>query len=579
MRFHRGSTFRDAIKEYTKRRRTAKAGPLELRRLISILVNICNAVSYAHSKGIVHRDLKPENVVLGNFGETILLDWGLAKFIREDDPKPEVLPQVEAESILATQEGIISGTPAYMAEEQANGRNNRINERTDVYGLGAILFEILTGKPPHGEGNIEEVLNRAKAGVTPSPRSFEPSMPTPLVAVCRKALARSQSKRYGGAVEFAEDIDCWLADEPVSAYRYPFLTRVVRWVKRHQSWVLAATASLVVITIVLSMTAMKLEGMADDERVLRRKGMHRSAMFAARSVGSEIELRYRILETAATSNELMELLSTLNHAETVADNDSRKKLQTWISKKFHEHSKTTRATSWFVTSNKGIQLARQPFSQNTLAQDFAFRDYFHGKGQDLGEDSVDLKPIREAHRSNIFKSQATQNFMVAFSVPVWSITKNGNNGDVIGVLAMTVELGRFGVLQIGVEDQQITVLIDTQPDATGKNGLVLHHPKFMKSQNSHSYYLKQDLVNQLLQLRSESLDYDNKLTKLSWEAQLSREYFSQHNNHSTEYRDPILGNDAGNCLAAFEPVFLKGRPDQIKDTGWVVIVHERPDPE
>jgi len=155
MRFVRGRTLREAVAAYHQKRERRELGALDLRELLTAFIGVCNAIAYAHSKGFVHRDLKPANVVLGEFGEVMVLDWGLAKEVGST-------PEVPTESLAAshrrastdsgsqTLEGQILGTPAYMAPEQADGRLSDIDARTDVYGLGAILYEVLTGKPPFG---------------------------------------------------------------------------------------------------------------------------------------------------------------------------------------------------------------------------------------------------------------------------------------------------------------------------------------------------------------------------------------------------------------------------------------------
>ena len=152
MRFLRGNTLRVAIAEYHRQRRDGESVAREFRRLLNAFVSVCHAVAYAHFRGVVHRDLKPENVVLGDFGQVVLLDWGLAKLLSEDGVEAKGKTGdvvIRAEETMATMAGAVMGTPAYMAPEQASGRGDLIDERTDVYGLGGILFEILTGEAPH----------------------------------------------------------------------------------------------------------------------------------------------------------------------------------------------------------------------------------------------------------------------------------------------------------------------------------------------------------------------------------------------------------------------------------------------
>ncbi|HEV3081218.1 MAG TPA: serine/threonine-protein kinase, partial [Gemmataceae bacterium] len=137
MRLVRGQTLREAIAAYHEREKEGKSEPLELRRLLGAFVNVCQAIGYAHARGVVHRDLKPANVVLGAFGEVVVLDWGLARLVDEQAPEEVAVHVNPPAATAATVAGQQVGTPAYMAPEQAEGRLDQIDGRTDVYGLGA----------------------------------------------------------------------------------------------------------------------------------------------------------------------------------------------------------------------------------------------------------------------------------------------------------------------------------------------------------------------------------------------------------------------------------------------------------
>jgi tetratricopeptide (TPR) repeat protein/aminoglycoside phosphotransferase (APT) family kinase protein len=247
MRFVRGRTLAEAAHAYHERRRAGLAGPLELRELLMAFVAVCQAVAYAHSRGVLHRDLKPQNVLLGDYGEVVVLDWGLAKVTGPAgaDPAADHAPVGVADDGAAgeTVQGQVLGTPAYMAPEQAEGRLERLDARTDVYGLGAVLYEVLCGRPPFGGGGTTAVLRRVVHEAPPPPRAAVPAVPRALEAVCLKALAKRPAERYPAALDLAGDVKRWLADEPVAAYRDPLSTRLTRWGRRHRTAAAAAAVA------------------------------------------------------------------------------------------------------------------------------------------------------------------------------------------------------------------------------------------------------------------------------------------------------------------------------------------------
>ncbi|MBC8352094.1 MAG: protein kinase [Planctomycetes bacterium] len=256
MRFVRGDTFRDAIDAYHRHQRDGKATELELRELLHSFIAICNALGYAHSRGVVHRDLKPSNVMVGSFGEVIVLDWGLAKMIDQPDDDDEHLLESGPISVTddvgidETMQGAVLGTLPYMAPEQAAGRIDKINEKTDIYGLGAILFAVLTGNHPHRGTSTREVRSHILNEPTPRVRTDDAKIPPMLDAICAKAMAKKRTERYDKARDLAEDVRRWLADEPIDCYTEPLTTRIGRWLRRHRTWAQAISASLLIITAV-----------------------------------------------------------------------------------------------------------------------------------------------------------------------------------------------------------------------------------------------------------------------------------------------------------------------------------------
>jgi eukaryotic-like serine/threonine-protein kinase len=256
MRFLRGQTLRDAIAEFHRRRDGRLAHRLELQRqLLEPFVKVCQAVGYAHSRGVIHRDLKPENVVLGGHGEVVVLDWGLAKVVGQPDDadasarEPRISISAEAETKQTVGQ---VGTPAYMAPEQVAASNHLVDTRTDIYGLGAILFEILTAHPPVTGRTVGEVFSKIQAGNLPKAREIEPTVPRALEAVCCKAMAFDPRNRYRRVEELAEDVRRWIVDEPVSVHRDPLVVRVLRWGRRHRT--LATSLAALMLTTVFGLS-------------------------------------------------------------------------------------------------------------------------------------------------------------------------------------------------------------------------------------------------------------------------------------------------------------------------------------
>ena len=264
MRFIRGDSLKEAIKDYHEADRTGlDAGDrsLRLRKLLGRFIDVCDAVEYAHSRGVLHRDLKPGNVMLGKHGETLVVDWGLAKPI--DGPEeavsaeePRLRPGADSDSS-PTQMGSALGTPAYMSPEQAAGRLDLLGPTSDVYSLGATLFTLLTGQLPIDDEDVASTLSKVQRGDVPR---LAPQVHPALEAVCVRAMALKPEDRYPSPRALAEDIEHWLADEPVSAYSEPWSSRIARWGRRHRTTVATVAVLLVAALISVSIGTVLLSG-------------------------------------------------------------------------------------------------------------------------------------------------------------------------------------------------------------------------------------------------------------------------------------------------------------------------------
>lgn len=251
MRLIPGGTLARAIRDHhaSAGKVPAAGRVLRFRELLGHFVDACQAIEYAHSRGVLHRDIKPNNIMLGSFGETQVIDWGLARIAGHDlsDGKGSseeiILPADIGEGSQPTIEGQFKGTPAYASPEQADGKQDLIDARSDVYGLGATLYCLLTGEAPfHVRSPL--ILEDVKKGMFPRPRLMRADVPPALESICLKAMAKAHEDRYQSPRDLATEVERWLADEPVRAHPDPFSVRLRRWGLRHRTAVAAAAALL-----------------------------------------------------------------------------------------------------------------------------------------------------------------------------------------------------------------------------------------------------------------------------------------------------------------------------------------------
>ncbi len=332
MRFIRGDSLKDAIIDLYSESAKSVSKELQsqsLRRLIKRLVDVCNAVEYAHSRGVLHRDLKPGNIMLGKYGETLVVDWGLAKTVgrkgqHENSDEPTMVAS-SGEGSSQTRMGTVVGTLAYMSPEQAAGRLDELGPASDVYCLGGTLYCMLTGRAPIDKASTEEMLRDIAAGNIKPVRQLNPVIDPALAAICGKALALKRGDRYESCAALAEELERWLADEPVEAYPEPLQRRLSRKVRKHKSLVTTTFAVLFVATLSLLfinrlVTRQNIDlriarDLAENNRVLAAEGQTKAVekLGVARSVTLNL---VQIAETVLSQNDAFRNLreSTMDDA-------------------------------------------------------------------------------------------------------------------------------------------------------------------------------------------------------------------------------------------------------------------------
>src|SRR6059036_2604029 len=218
--------------------------PMPIRQAAELIAKVARTVHYAHEHGILHRDIKPGNILLDTKGEPQLTDFGLARL-------------VEAESTV-TRTKEVMGTPSYMAPEQAVGNNAAVGGATDVYGLGAVLYQLLTGHPPFAGGTTFETVRLVLDTEPRQPRLLNPKIDRDLNTICLKCLDKDPQRRYASALALAEDLERWLKHEPIRARRTGLFTRGRKWLRRSPSIAVMA-AMLLVLAVPLGVMIWRTE--------------------------------------------------------------------------------------------------------------------------------------------------------------------------------------------------------------------------------------------------------------------------------------------------------------------------------
>jgi WD40 repeat protein/tRNA A-37 threonylcarbamoyl transferase component Bud32 len=276
--------------------------PSERLALIPNAIAVVDALAYAHSQRVIHRDLKPANVLVGEFGETVVIDWGLAKDLASPDPSSSsgdvhlsnltTAPLSLTNSITPgrlmsgaeTIAGAVVGTPAYMPPEQARGES--VDERADVYALGALLYHVLVGAAPYTGKSSRQIIAQVLAAPPAPLREREPGVPGDLVAIVEKAMARDPAKRYADAGELAQDLKRFQTGQLVAARRYSARARIARWLARHRAVVglgLVALATLAVIAILSVRRIVAERTVAEQRRVALLEEQGRSELLVGHS--------------------------------------------------------------------------------------------------------------------------------------------------------------------------------------------------------------------------------------------------------------------------------------------------------
>ena len=571
MRLIPGRTLAAAIAEFHDRRRAGDSAEAQSERYNELLAQFalaCKAIAYAHDRGVIHRDIKPANIMLGKFGEVVVLDWGLAARVDRDDKARSsgeqsiVMPTLAVDSSPAEKRGI-SGTPAYMSPEQHDGAR-RIGPASDVYGLGATLYHILSGQPPF-EGDVAAIREKALAGDIQAPSRVKRGVSHAIESVCLKAMARDPVDRYETPLELARDVEHYLADLPVSSYREPLLRRVARWARRHRTVAQLATAGLLLLLLTAGTAAVLLNRMAGQEYAARQTALLMAARLAASTAALQIDSRWRILENEARNPDLVAALEAAAKDKGASEGRSRwAAIQAAVDEIAAAHRDSVDAESWFVCDAAGVQVARLPVA-DTIGTGFAHRDYFHGGEADLPPGTA-AAPLKEVHRSSVYKSTTTGKLKVAFSAPIWNGPPGREGRSCLGVLVMAFDVGVLfrSIDAIGgwnaSRNSFVVAVVDLRDDrieGQPKSGLMLENPDLAAAGGVASVAAQETRAPAAV------------VERLKAAAGRRRTAASPPDPAALAFDVEVP------TIAAAEPIVILGRPEHMADVGWAVIVHER----
>lgn len=552
MRYVTGPTFEEAIHEYHRERKTQtkREQMLALRKVLTHFVSAAQTIAYAHERGVAHCDIKPQNILLGAFGETYVIDWGLAAVVSPGNFAG-----------LAERRGLCgAGTQGYCHPEQLAGTAPP-NRAWDIYSLGAVLYKLLTNRVAgESESPSPKGLN-PKGKTIQRPRAVDKTIPAALESICLRALDNDKARVYERASEVADDVQRYLAGEPVSGHSETAAEKVLRWQRSHQGAAKMAGMLLLALVSVLGISSVSLWRFAAATEGKTRESLETAVKFAAQTVALEMSNRWQALNLAARDPRLLAALESFAADDPAAANILQARL------KHHRNSfDGLKSASWFLCNAQGRQVARSPLSRRSIGKNYAHRDYFHGNGRDFPQTKAgdplpgDPPYIEGTHHSVVYQSTSDASLKVAYSVPVF-ISPGSDEERFVGVLGMSVQLGGFRILREELLDNHHLILVDLREDwLTGQadKGLILHHPHLGElvqnsGQSRERPRLAKDLVSRLLTLRANDPSF-----------------------YLENFIDPVSASKRG-ALAAFAKVAVRGEGEFPRDSGWAVIVREKRD--
>ncbi len=580
-------------------------GPLTPANACEIARQTATGLDYIDRQGMVHRDIKPSNLMVTQIeaahlpgsrsGATSqplvkILDLGLALLVGDNH---ERLTRLDHRAM---------GTAMYMSPEQ--WRTTSVDIRSDIYSLGCTLYHLLSGKPPFFDSDLRPEKAHQKSRL---PTIRGEGVPKPVWIVLRKMLAKNPDERYQSPAELAEALaplsqgntlvdlveeslqrpagettqagdaidtlagnaapsDTRLAGPRVGSSLTPSAAPSRRWLLVAGSLLAASVAAGAWFATDAARRRVDLEQSQQEVVAARRESFLSLAHLRASHFASQADDRFRLLESQSKRATLMaptevggrERVTLQEYVARVAKRPEEellwKPLQSWIVGTKESFDEEAPADSWFIVGREGTQVARAPYSKS-VGKNYAYRNYFHGQQADLPQGTTDARPIDDSNLSAVYRSTSTRKLKVAFSVPIWNGRSLASARRVVGVLAMSVDLGDFRVLNRRLSGNKEVLLVNLREDhidGDGRRGLLLHH---------------QDLENQA------SDEPPPRLTP-SLVARID-EALATNNPILVDYPDPLRRTEAHYWGAIETVVIVRRGTGKRIDTHWLVIVQEK----
>ena len=579
MRFIRGESLDSQIKGFHDSKAELDPGEqrLRMRQMLGNLVSVCRTIAYAHTRGIVHRDIKPQNIMLGKYGEALVVDWGLALPIGRDT-RFRVADETTLRPILESelQPDMGEGTPVYMSPEQASGQST-IAPASDIYSLGVTLYKLLTGELAFDGANPMEVRSKIIMGEFEPPRTCVPSLSRPLESICLKAMALAPDDRYKTATEMADDLESWLAENRVQAHHYSRREKTLGWFRRNSGMIAGLTVGLLLLSaglmiasgFVMRLTKQKIQLQGNAIQALQMAhanqldGMNMTCRVAAKSVRLTMEASVWAIEELARSDELIDLLSQDASAKNAETAEARRaQLELLLANARGRDAENLQAISWFVVDRSGQLLARSSDADSTIQvnRPLWMRPYFHG-----GETSLDPNLPPEKRPAPITRTNITPMFigkgkgwkLCSISTPVRDADEN-----IVGVVGLTMRAGRLdAVEQLGTSGpKRIVTMVETRGQNSAR---LIHHPGMSADQGGAE--------ENSTATNSNAVIADHILAQLKAIDVVSTEPILLD-----DYVDPIVPHPEHGWISVAAPVQVRSRQYGALKLGWYLIVQDHP---